>query len=129
MDKAQEKIPTELIDICDLAQEGLCLESKRGKCPYPDDYDKCGLCFAEYLQELGYRKPLDRPKLEKEIADMIGLAQCSVCGKSGDICKGCAYLAAAPILAYLILILLTELPKERPPLLSNKHQYNTQRLY
>ena len=51
----------ELKEICDLAQEGLCIQEKwGGECPYygQDAVEpKCGLCVARYITEkLGYHK-------------------------------------------------------------------------
>ena len=69
MDKAQDKIDIdeELLEICNLAQEGFCIKKKWGKCLFPDTNDddghKCGLCFAIYIiDKLGYRKPPDKVK-------------------------------------------------------------------
>lgn len=60
-EELEKAIEPELLEVCNLAQDGLCIEHKWGKCLYPEsDYDnghKCGLCFARYIVEkLNYHK-------------------------------------------------------------------------
>lgn len=49
------------------------------------------------------QKQTKTEKLREHIENGISVAQCSVCGKSGDICRGCAYPVAAGVLAHQIL--------------------------
>lgn len=48
----EKKINPKLLELCNLAVVGSCIENRLGKCPFPGEDEKCGLCFAHQIAQL-----------------------------------------------------------------------------
>ena len=68
MDDLREKV----IKLCNLAVDGSCLESGDYKCPYPNDDDKCGLCFADRIIDLLKEEKYVKLSDSRELTDITG---------------------------------------------------------